>query len=194
MTSRLGRLQEDCWTNLQTGNTKWSEYEKDTLHNITTQMAELLWEENWQTFTGTEKKSQMRRWYDSNEEPPAIVKQSDIMKAVWRRKTIKYVLNVELKLKLKLIFWSTTKKSIRNNQQNKPNRNGWYQVDTFQWLNRFAKPGSNIIFLLSNLPEMKEIFLSSRNFQSDLAACYAQLMRESWDSSLTSAFPHLLSA
>ena len=150
MTSRLGRLQEDCWTNLQTGNNKWSKYEKDTLHNITTQMAELLWEENWQTFTGTEKKSQMRRWYDSNEEPPAIVKQSDIMKAVWRRKTIKYVLNVELKLKLKLIFWSTTKKSIRNNQQNKPNRNGWYQVDTFQWLNWFAKPGSNIIFLNSS--------------------------------------------
>ena len=28
MLSRMGRLLEDCWTDLQTGNTKWSECEK----------------------------------------------------------------------------------------------------------------------------------------------------------------------
>ena len=51
---------------------------------------------------------------------------------------------------------------------------------------------NSVIQILSNIPEMKEIFLSRRNFQSDLAVSYAQLMRESWDSSWTSASTHLL--
>ena len=38
MLSRRIRLPEDCWTDLQTGNTKWSEYEKDNLHKIATQV------------------------------------------------------------------------------------------------------------------------------------------------------------
>ena len=38
MLSRMGRLPEDCWTNLQTGNTNWSDYEKDNLRNIATQV------------------------------------------------------------------------------------------------------------------------------------------------------------
>ena len=38
MLTRLGRNPEDCWKNLQTGNTKWSEQEKDNLHTIATQI------------------------------------------------------------------------------------------------------------------------------------------------------------
>ena len=38
MLSRVGRGPEDCWKNLQTGNTKWSKQEKDNLHNITTRI------------------------------------------------------------------------------------------------------------------------------------------------------------
>ena len=42
MLSNMGRDPDDCWKNLLTGNTKWSEQEKDNLHNIYTRLTIII--------------------------------------------------------------------------------------------------------------------------------------------------------
>ena len=241
MLTRLGRNPEDCWKNLQTGNTKWSEQEKDNLHTIATQILKQddrkvrivsepyleriarLIEGKWLNY---EKKTdrlslgprflgQMRRWLSCESELPNIKCSYSSCQLVVMRgcfcdcKSISYHESCfkkvdnhrkcpKCKVKAKTKVSGPTHR--QNDHQPQPTKHQQPSSGTTTKVNGLiGLPNlgatcymNSVIQILSNLPEMKEIFLSRRKFQSDLAASFAQLMRESWDSSRTSASPHLL--